>query len=168
MTKGNALIVYHSYGGNTQALAEEIEYNLKELGYSVKMLRTKELNRNKNYEELFNYDVLLLGSNTWGDGEMPEPMCKVIREIEKEDNVGRLKNKVTGVFGTGETGYANYCESVNILRDVMYPISDLAVTLKVEQLYSRNDLNRISKFAELVNNRHALLKGEIDINEKTS
>lgn len=164
--KGRALIVYHSYGGNTSALADLIKENLLEEGYEVKITKAKDLNRSKNYEKLFEYDMLILGSNTWGDGEMPEPMWKVIREIQKEENEGRLLNTITGVFGTGESSYVNYCASVEIMRDIIRSISNLAVTLKIEQLYSVRDIERIMKFTNLLETRYAVSKGEIDSYEK--
>lgn len=160
MSEGRALIVYHSYGGNTTSLAELVKEKLENEGYKVKMMKTKDLNRSKNYEELFNYDMLILGSNTWGDGELPEPMAKVMREIEKDENKGRLNDIVTGVFGTGETGYANYCAAVEIMRDVIRDISNLAVTIKVEQLYSKSDVARIEKFISLVSDRYNLARSE--------
>lgn len=158
----NGLIVYHSYGGNTQLLAELIEEKLKLKGYNMRLMSTKEMDRKKLYEELYNYDFLLLGSNTWGDGELPTPMVKVLNNILEDCNEGRLDNIITAVFGTGETGYRYYCNSVNIMRDILKDRSELSVTIKVEQLYSLADINRVEKFVDLIENRINLLSKSLN------
>lgn len=165
MREGKVLIVYHSYGGNTQAVAELLGEKLSSSGYKVKFMKAKDLNRSKNYEKLFDCEMLILGSNTWGDGEMPEPMWKIIREIEKEENKDRLIDTVTGVFGTGESGYAKYCASVEIMRDIIHPISNFAVTIKIEQMYSKRDIKRIDQFVNLIDTRY-ITRGGILPNEE--
>lgn len=147
------LILYHSYSGNTKALAEEIENQLKEKSTMdiIDVKTAKEVNRNKSYQSILEYDVIILGSNTWGDGDMPTPMRKICDYLNQDSVDDLLKDKVTAVFGTGESGYSHYCESVNMMRDLFRGRSHLIVTLKVEQLYCNDDMWRIETFAEKIN-----------------
>lgn len=154
----NALVLYHSYGGNTKLLAEYVMNLLNDKGYKVTFMSSKECIKNNLYNKVLEYDVVMFGSNTWGDGELPSPMYKILDNILKEENEERLSEIVTGVFGTGETGYVNYCEAVNIMAKAFNGYTNLAVTLKVEQLYSRNDVSRITKFVELTDIRYAQSK----------
>lgn len=150
-----ALIVYHSYGGNTKELAQEIERNLLQESEItlVDSCHVKELNRSKNYETVLTYDVIILGSNTWGDGDLPKPMARLCDYLNDEQLDAVLASKYTAVFGTGETGYAHYCESVNQLASLLNGRSKLIVSLKVEQIYGSDDLHRITAFTNKINAR---------------
>lgn len=150
-----AIIAYHSYGGNTKELAEEITRQLKEKDQitSVDLFSVRELNKSKNYEMFLDYDVIILGSNTWGDGDLPKPMARLCDYLNDEQLDSILASKYTAVFGTGETGYVHYCESVNQLACLLNGRSKLIVSLKVEQIYGSDDLHRIAAFTNKINAR---------------
>lgn len=156
------MILYHSYGGNTKDLAKEIEkqIELKSVSVvtdlSIDVLTAKEVTRSKEFDRILDYDVIILGSNTWGDGDMPPLMRKVCDYLNQESVDEQLKDKITAVFGTGETGYHHYCASVNMMTDLLRGRSNLIVTLKVEQLYCSDDMWRIETFAQKVTDAMAL------------
>lgn len=161
-----ALIVYHSYGGNTKELAQEIAHKLlaQSTITTVDSCHVKELNRAKNYEKVLDYDILILGSNTWGDGDLPKPMAKLCDYLNNEELDDILALKYTAVFGTGETGYAHYCESVNQLAALLNGRSKLIVSLKVEQIYGSSDMPRIDAFARKINDRIVVEQHSLDEN----
>lgn len=139
-------IVYTSTSGNTRALTEKIADTIRDrVGGIVELFDVVHL----NIEKLYEYDAIVIGSYTWGNGVLPKVMKPFYEKLNEMD----LSDKVTAVFGTGETNYRHYCKAVDIFRDLLKDISDLAVTLKVEQLYQNSDLARVEKFCDLLHNR---------------
>ncbi|MGE7604116.1 flavodoxin domain-containing protein [Peribacillus sp. NPDC097675] len=133
-------IVHHSAGGNTKALAEVIASLLP----NAKLFRVIEFDTQTVHE----YDSLIVGTYTWGNGELPARMSAFYAELEQMP-ISHLK---TGVFGTGETNYNHFCGAVDQFRDMLFANSQLVATLKIEQLYQETDLHRIKKFASLFKN----------------
>ncbi|RRN72281.1 flavodoxin [Peribacillus simplex] len=133
-------IVYHSAGGNTKALAEAIGSLLP--GAGLYQLHEFDL------DTLPDYDALIVGTYTWGNGELPAKSAALYKELEQLP-IAHLK---TGVFGTGETNYNHFCGAVDHFRDMLFAKSQLAVTLKIEQMYQESDLPRLQKFASLFQN----------------
>lgn len=136
------VIVYASTSGNTRALTEEIA---KGIGGIVDMFEVSTI----DVDILKNYDAIVIGSYTWGNGDLPTVMKPFYNKLMSMD----LSDKVTAVFGTGESNYRHFCRAVDIFRDLLKDISDLAVTLRVEQLYQHGDLDRVGKFCNLLKAR---------------
>ncbi|MFJ5622581.1 flavodoxin domain-containing protein [Peribacillus loiseleuriae] len=130
-------IVYHSAGGNTKSLAEAIFSFLPE----AKLFGIKDF----DLSTISQYEGLLVGTYTWGDGDLPAKIIPLYEEME----VAQVPHLVTGVFGTGETNYNHFCGAVNRFRDMLFANTQLAVTLKIEQMYQDSDLYRIKKFTEI-------------------
>lgn len=130
-------IVYHSAGGNTKAIAESIASLLPE----SQLFRVSEV----DILSLTAYDGLIVGTYTWGNGELPAKMAAFYQDLETLD----LTHTVTAVFGTGETNYKHFCGAVDIFRDMLFVKSILAVTLKIEQMYQDTDYVKIKKFTSL-------------------
>lgn len=135
-------VVYASGSGNTKALMEQIT---KRLGGYVKVFDVREV----DVDKLVHFDMLIVGSYTWGDGDLPARMKRFYEQLETRD----ISHMKTAVFGTGETGYFHYCRAVDMFRDMLFAKSEkLLVTLKVEQMFDVSDLSRIDRFAEIINN----------------
>lgn len=130
-------IVYHSAGGNTKAIAEAIATILPD----SQLYRVSEV----DIRTLPAFDGLIVGTYTWGNGELPAKMAAFYHELEELD----LTQTVTAVFGTGETNYKHFCGAVDIFRDMLFMKSCLAVTLKIEQMYQDTDYEKIKRFASL-------------------
>ena len=130
-------IVHHSAGGNTKALAEVLASFLPE----AELFRVLEFDICTVHE----YDSLIVGTYTWGNGELPARMSTFYSELEQM----RISHLKTGVFGTGETNYNHFCGAVDQFRDMLFANSQLVATLKIEQMYQDADLSRIRKFASL-------------------
>ncbi|MBN4069709.1 MAG: hypothetical protein COA82_10940 [Alkaliphilus sp.] len=61
-----AIVIFGSTMGNTEMLAGVIVEGLKEAGFEAELKNVTEA----KIEEVVNYDLVLLGSSTWGEGEL--------------------------------------------------------------------------------------------------
>ncbi len=104
----NTLIIYGTTMGNTEILAGKIDSVLKSREVETTMKNVTDASVN----ELSEYDVILLGSSTWGDGELQDDFAVFYSDLEEVD----LKGKKAAVFGPGDSSYENFCEAVNILE----------------------------------------------------
>lgn len=102
------LIVYASRRGTTRKIADIIVKILEANGLSVD-IRKASLSQ---ASDLLKYDVLLLGSSTWEDGDLHEDMDQIERDLRDLD----LKGKFAAAFGTGNSRFRYFCEAVDILE----------------------------------------------------
>ncbi len=68
ITDGKVIMVFTSMTGNTEEMAEAIAQGVREQGVE---LDVKEV-LDATATELEQYDGILLGAYTWGDGELPD------------------------------------------------------------------------------------------------
>ncbi len=131
------VICYLSYSGNTEEIAEllkvqleadDIDVDMYCIGYGV-------------MPNLFEYDLVFLGTFTWDKGSTPEEMKEFAREVEgKPNNVY--------VFGSGDTQFGGdelYCRAVDKLARFYnsgYP------GLKIEQSPRGSQEKLVSKWLE--------------------
>ncbi len=106
-----AIVVYGSTTGNTEFLAEVIVSGLKEGGLEVV---TKNVSETK-VSEVANYDVVVLGCSTWGEGELQDDF---IDFYEKMKDLS-LAGKKAAVFGPGdkESYPDTFCKAVDLLKE---------------------------------------------------
>ncbi|GIN22508.1 flavodoxin [Siminovitchia fordii] len=89
-----AIICYVSFSGNTREVAETIEEHLKNINFEVDLYWIG----TGSIPDLSKYDLILIGTFTWGEGETPEEMKDFVLDIGyKPSNVY--------VFGTGDTQF---------------------------------------------------------------
>ncbi len=101
------IIVFASMSGNTEEIAKLVGKGVEETGVS---LTVRELPK-ANAKELEEYDGILLGSYTYGDGELADEFLDFYDDMESLD----LTGKMAAVFGSGDTSYELYCAAVDIL-----------------------------------------------------
>lgn len=102
-------IFYGSTTGNTESLAREIA---SELGvapsdiYDVGRISA---------DKVAGYDTLLLGSSTWGVGDLQDDWYSFIDDLKKED----LSGKRVGLFGRGDSASygETFCDAIGIIHD---------------------------------------------------
>lgn len=96
--------------------------------------------------DISQYDLIIIGTNTWGDGKIP-PNCKefIIRNATKH-------NKKWLVFGTGNSIFFHFCGAVDGICKILHDTDNkVLATLKYEQRFnedevSKEDLNNFIKF----------------------
>lgn len=103
-----ALVVYGSTTGSTEMLASYIADTMKEQGIDVRIGDVVDT----DVEDLFNYDMILLGSSTWGEGELQDDFISFYEDLEGMS----LRGKRAAVFGVGDSSYGNFCQAVDILE----------------------------------------------------
>lgn len=118
----NALILYETYSGNTQEVAEIVEEELVARGVEVVMHR----NGVGILPTLSSFEIILMGTYTWEKGSVPNELKDTIADIGYKPN-----NMV--IYGTGDTqfgGDALFCLAV----DKLVKFYDSKYTpLKIEQ-----------------------------------
>ncbi len=102
-------IFYGSTTGNTEQAARAIADALGVDGSDV--INVGEASA----DQLRNYDLLILGSSTWGIGDLQDDWESIIDEVRGED----LSGKKVAVFGTGDSAsYSDsFCDAVGILAE---------------------------------------------------
>ena len=104
------VLIFASMSGNTEMMAEAVVKGIQEAGEEVEVI---DVMNGVFAKELLNYDGILLGSYTWGDGELPDDFLEFYEEMDEID----LKGKKAAVFGSGDTGYNHFCAAVDILME---------------------------------------------------
>lgn len=106
-----AIVIYGSETGNTESVAEEIAEGLKDKKLDVTLKNVT----GASAEELSDYDLIFLGSSTWGDEEkeLQADMVDFYEELENFD----LSGKPAVVFGCGDSDYTHFCGAVDLLEE---------------------------------------------------
>jgi flavodoxin I len=120
------LMIYGSTMGNTEQLAELITSELKNKDVEIKTKNVKGL----DISILSNYDIVLFGSSTWGDGELQDDFAEFLPQLQFYS----LKGKKVAVFGPGDSNYDKFCEAVNIVEETVIKCGaeQLVESLKVD------------------------------------
>ncbi|WP_203333637.1 flavodoxin domain-containing protein [Planococcus beigongshangi] len=143
--KAEIAIVYSSITGNTRELTGMLVESVQEQGMNVHVFAPEQFCQ----ADIGCFDAVLVGTYTWGSGEIPYEMRDVYHHMESVAS----KHLVTAVFGTGDSFFAEFCGAVDGFRDMLYAQTDLAAVLKVELMPQEKDLTRCEKFVEAVGSR---------------
>ena len=101
-------IFYGSNGGATEVVAEKIQ---KALGLEANLHDIADT----EMEEFANYTHIIIGSSTWGEGDLQDDWDKCFEDFEDVDFSG----KTVAFFGLGDQeGYEeNFLDAMGILHD---------------------------------------------------
>ncbi|MBU3574114.1 flavodoxin [Priestia aryabhattai] len=103
------LIAYASMSGNTEEISELIKSNLEPFGHDIGREEIEQL----DIQKLVEYDGILLGVYTWGNGDLPYEVEDFYDEIESVD----LTGKKAAIFGSGDRSYPEFCAAVDLLEE---------------------------------------------------
>lgn len=108
MTK--IIIVYGSSTGNTGKLVAYLAETLNGRGFDVTVKAAAAV----NIDSLADYDIILLGSSTWGTGSLQESMKQFYFKMDTID----LAGKQAAAFGPGDLkSYPrSFCKAVDALE----------------------------------------------------
>lgn len=129
MTK--VIIVYSSLTGNTEEMSEVIEKGVQEAGVEV----VRKDAYDAKAEELLEYDGIILGAYTWGDGELPDEFLDFYEDMCELS----LSGKKAAVFGSGDTSYAQYCGAVDLLEQKLRELGAEIVHESLKFEYNASD-----------------------------
>ncbi|MBC8526703.1 MAG: flavodoxin [Candidatus Cloacimonetes bacterium] len=109
MTK--TILIYGSTTGNTETLSEVVVEGLEQGGAEVTVKNVTEVSVN----ELEDYDLIVLGCSTWGEGELQDDFIDFYDEMKSVS----LTGKKAAVFGPGDSEMYpdSFCEAVDMLED---------------------------------------------------
>lgn len=102
-------IFYGSSTGTTEGVAKVIAEKLNVSADNV-------FDVSRLSEELVNqYDLLILGTSTWGDGELQDDWYDALKQLKKMD----LSTKEVALFGCGDSdSYSDtFCDGIGILYE---------------------------------------------------
>lgn len=135
-----ACVIYSSVTGNTAQLAQGIYNTLSDTIDTVDRFLVDDL----DFDQLLDYDLVAIGTYTWGSGDLPMEMEALFDWFEFHAS----KQMRTGIFGTGDRFYPNFCGAVDLFRDMLFVKTTLTVTLKVELMPQSNDIKKIPAFCD--------------------
>ena len=102
-------IFYGSTMGTTEALAKRIAQKLNLPSTDIYNVAEASADRVKDY------DLLLLGSSTWGDGDLQDDWPDFVEQLKTMD----LSGKRVALFGCGDSvSYPDtFCDALSVLHD---------------------------------------------------
>ena len=106
-------LIYGTTSGNTEDLSESVADGLKSGGAEVIVKNVTDANVN----ELNDYDVIVFGCPTYGNGELQDDFIDFNAALS---NIS-LDGKKAAVFGPGDSGsYPDtFCQAIEILEDTL-------------------------------------------------
>jgi flavodoxin I len=127
------IIVFASMTGNTEEMADAIAEGLKEAGIEPVVKNVIDTNA----EEITNFDGILLGSYTWGDGDLADDFLDFYDEM---DDI-QLDGKKAAVFGSCDSSYSEYGAAVDTLVTKLKELGAEVTldSLKIELSPSKDD-----------------------------
>lgn len=141
------LVIYYSLGGNTEVLSNRIVDKLNCLGEEVDLLS---LDKCFNYIK-FNiekYDLVMMGTPSYGKGNAPKNTLDFLRYIIKENE---FKLPVFSVYGTGDTQWGEklFCRAVDEIEYHLSKKTNVITKLKIEQRPMSNyQIRQISDYVD--------------------
>jgi flavodoxin I len=114
-------IIYESFSGNTETTKDLIEEELGAQGIECDVFKPRNLDPVRIHE----YDGIIFGTLSWGDGALPRTFSKLVPEMD------RLEGKVVGVFGTGDDTYSHFCGGVDVIVNILKEKNTVMGRLKI-------------------------------------
>lgn len=107
------VLIYGTTSGNTEDLSESVADGLKSCGAEVIVKNATDANVN----ELKDYDAIVLGCPTYGNGELQDDFIDFNSALSSIS----LEGKKAAVFGPGDSGLYpdTFCQAVEILEDTL-------------------------------------------------
>ncbi|MFC6465123.1 flavodoxin [Marinilactibacillus sp. GCM10026970] len=137
------MIVYASLTGNTEECAEIIEAAFEELGAEVELVESF----SADPEDFEDVDITIVGTYTYGtDANLPDEIVDFYEELEEVD----LSGKIYGTFGSGDTFYDKFCQSVDDFNDQFEKTGAVkgADSVKVDLEPEETDKEKLEAFAK--------------------
>lgn len=103
------IIVFASLTGNTEEMANLVAKGVEKAGITPVVRQLPDVAAT----EILDYDGILLGSYTYGDGDLADEFFDFYKEMDDLD----LAGKVAAAFGSGDTSYEHYCKAVDDLEE---------------------------------------------------
>ena len=103
-----AIVVYGSSTGNTEILASALTEELKSR-FDVTARNVLDVTP----QDIVDYDLIVLGSSTWDEGELQDDFRDFYYDMDQLD----LSGKKVAVFGPGDSSWDEFCRAVDLLEE---------------------------------------------------
>ncbi|RSK25839.1 flavodoxin [Bacillus sp. HMF5848] len=103
------IIAFASMSGNTEEIADLLKESMGPFNHQIDMMEIEHM----EVEDLLPYDGILIGSYTWGDGDLPYETEDFYEDLLTLD----LTGKRAAVFGSGDRAYPKFCAAVDLFED---------------------------------------------------
>lgn len=136
------IMVFASMSGNTEEIANAIVEGIGEEGVEIELKEVTDVSS----QDLQKYEGILLGSYTWGDGELADEFLDLYDDMDALD----LSGKKAAVFGSGDHSYEHFCAAVDILQDKLVQLGAEVVQegLKIEMAPSHDEKETCKQFGK--------------------
>ncbi|MHA6482329.1 flavodoxin [Paenibacillus sp. strain BS8-2] len=125
------IVLYTSLTGNTEEMAESIAQGAKESGFEVICKEAYDAKA----ADLLEYDGIIIGAYTWGDGELPDEFLDFFEDMDGLD----LSGKQAAAFGSGDTSYPVYCGAVDLIENKLSELGAKIVCPGLKFEYNASD-----------------------------
>ncbi|MFZ7945827.1 MULTISPECIES: flavodoxin [Bacillaceae] len=146
----SCLIVYASMTGNTEELATLISEGIQSTGTTVMIKDILEVDA----ADLENYDAILLGAYTWGDGDLPDEFLDFYDEMDRLN----LTGKRAAAFGSCDSSYEHRGGAVDILAEKLAELGANVIHegLKIDLSPSAAEREQCIKFGQFFSGKSFL------------
>lgn len=139
----SAMIVYCSLTGNTAQCVDIVEEALADLGIDVEVVESMDADP----EDFTDVDLCLVATYTYGtDANLPDEIVDFYEELADVD----LTGKVFGTFGSGDTFYEFFCQSVDDFTERFKEVGATqgAESVKIDLDPEDEDVEKLEAFAK--------------------
>ncbi|MFT8229603.1 MAG: flavodoxin domain-containing protein [Enterobacterales bacterium] len=131
----NIVIITGSTLGYTEEIAENVSSLIKN-----KKINTTMFHGGKKLDILKNYDIWLIITSTYGDGNVPDNLQYFFNEIKCKKIL--LPNVKFGAIGIGSTKYDTFCRAIDLIASQLIKLQATMIykILKIDSisLYDQN------------------------------
>ncbi|ACK97853.1 flavodoxin [Bacillus thuringiensis] len=135
------VMIFASMSGNTEEMADHIAGVIRETENEIEVI---DIMDSPEASILEQYDGIILGAYTWGDGDLPDDFLDFYDAMDSID----LTGKKAAVFGSCDSAYPKYGVAVDILIEKLQERGAAVVLegLKVELTPEDEDVEKCLQF----------------------
>ncbi len=138
------LLVYATNSGTTIEVSSYISTEFTQKGHQV----TVKDARDASSDEYNNYNLIIFGSSTWGEGEVHESFKRLIENSEGKS----FTDKKFAVFGLGDSSYQHFCGAADQLEEYVKKLNGKLIveTLKINNFLfnQQEELPKITEWSQ--------------------
>lgn len=138
----NCLITYCSMTGNTEEIAGTIGEGIRQAGVNVDIKDILMVDA----KDLLEYDGILIGAYTWGDGELPDEFLDFYEDMDQLSLIG----KKAAAFGSCDSSYEHRGRAVDIIIDKLTEIgADVVLEgFKIDHSPNNDEIEQCLQFGK--------------------